>query len=405
MDRINDPDESANETPVPDLGPRGSACCGGKAKAETSSCCGGEAKPAPRVSSCCAPAETAVTADCCGAPAKAGRRIDWMLWGSATIVAVLYAAHLIIGEGPTAWHHLAHGAYELMNMMWWGVLLGIVFVGLLDRVPRDVVIAALSGGRRASGLARATAAGVFFDLCSHGILMVGMKLYERGATIGQVAAFLLASPWNSLSLTVILIALIGWQYTVLFILASALIGFVTGWILDALVDAGRLPANPARAGVGEVPSFGTAVRTWWGDFRLGLNDLPAIARSGLSGSRMVLRWLLFGVVLAAMIRAFVPAEVFATWFGVGALGVAMTVIAATIIEVCSEGSTPIAADLVTRAAAPGNGFIFLMAGVSTDYTEVMSLKDTTRSWKLALALPLVSLPQTILIGVLINQLA
>ena len=56
------------------------------------------------------------------------------------------------------------------------------------------------------------------------------------------------------------------------------------------------------------------------------------------------------------------------------------------MEVCSEGSTPIAADLLTRAKAPGNSFAFLMTGVSTDYTEIMVLKDTTRSLKVALFL-------------------
>ena len=35
--------------------------------------------------------------------------------------------------------------------------------------------------------------------------LIGQR-YERGATIGQVMAFLIASPWNSFSLTLILIA-------------------------------------------------------------------------------------------------------------------------------------------------------------------------------------------------------
>jgi uncharacterized membrane protein YraQ (UPF0718 family) len=60
---------------------------------------------------------------------------------------------------------------------------------------------------------RATLAGVCLDLCSHGILAVGMKLYERGASTGQVMAFLLASPWNSFSLTLILFGLIGVSWT------------------------------------------------------------------------------------------------------------------------------------------------------------------------------------------------
>jgi uncharacterized membrane protein YraQ (UPF0718 family) len=80
----------------------------------------------------------------------------------------------------------------------------------------------------------------------------------------------------------------------------------------------------------------------------------------------------------------------------------VTLVAATIIEVCSEGSAPIAADLMTRAEAPGNSFAFLMTGVSTDYTEIMVLKDTTRSWKIALFLPLVTVPQVVILALILN---
>lgn len=75
------------------------------------------------------------------------------------------------------------------------------------------------------------------------------------------------------------------------------------------------------------------------------------------------------------------------------------------IEVCSEGSTPIAADLLTRAKAPGNSFAFLMTGVSTDYTEIMILKETTKSWKVALFLPLLTVPQVIFIAWVMNGVA
>ena len=327
-----------------------------------------------------------------------------MLMGSALLVAVGYVWHLAFGAHANAMDHFAAGTFELLNLMWWGILLGIFFVGLLDRVPRDLVIAALSGERRLSGILRATAAGLAFDLCSHGILMVGMKLYERGATIGQTVAFLLASPWNSLSLTVILITLVGWWYTLLFIALSAVIGIVTGLIFDGLVARGHLPDNPARVEAGPRPGFGDAWRTFRAETRFRRADLLPMLRTGLRGSRMVLRWLLFGIVLASAIRAFVPVEVFAEWFGPTMLGLLLTVIAATIIEVCSEGSAPIAADLVARADAPGNGFVFLMAGVATDYTEIMSLKDTTRSWRLALALPVIAVPQTLAIGLMINML-
>jgi uncharacterized membrane protein YraQ (UPF0718 family) len=118
---------------------------------------------------------------------------------------------------------------------------------------------------------------------------------------------------------------------------------------------------------------------------------------------MVLRWIFFGFVLTALIRGFVPDDTFQQYFGPTLAGLFLTLLATTVIEVCSEGSSPIAADLLTRANAPGNAFVFLMAGAATDYTEIMALKETTRSWKATLALPLLTTPQVILIGWLLQQ--
>jgi hypothetical protein len=118
---------------------------------------------------------------------------------------------------------------------------------------------------------------------------------------------------------------------------------------------------------------------------------------------MVVRWILFGVLLASAVRAFMPLDLFQSYFGPTMLGLAATLIAATLIEVCSEGSTPIAADLMTRANAPGNSFTFLMGGVATDYTEIMVIRDTMKSWKVALFLPLLTIPQVIIVAMFLNN--
>jgi len=44
----------------------------------------------------------------------------------------------------------------------------------------------------------------------------------------------------------------------------------------------------------------------------------------------------------------------------------------------------------------------MMAGVATDYTEIMVLKETTRSWKLTLFLPLLTLPQVVVVALVLN---
>ena len=330
---------------------------------------------------------------------------DWLLRITASGVAVLYITHWLVGSAISdiSWlSQLSATAFEMMNTMWWGLVLAALFVGVLDRIPQAWVTAVLGKGNHLGGILRATSAGVMLDLCSHGILMVAMKLYQRGASLGQVMAFLVASPWNSLSLTIILIALIGWQWTLLFVVLSMLVGIVTGLIIDQCVAKGLLPENPTVAEVPEDFRLWQAIKDKVSNERFDLATLSTVIWDGFKGSRMVLRWVFLGVLLAALIRAFIPLELFQSLFGPSLLGLALTVVSATIIEVCSEGSTPIAADIFNRASAPGNSFAFLMVGVSTDYTEVMSIKDTTGSWKVAMSLPLVTLPQIFVISALLN---
>jgi uncharacterized membrane protein YraQ (UPF0718 family) len=320
---------------------------------------------------------------------------------------VLFAAgvliHFLFPAAPEWLHVFGHTCYELMTRAWWGLLLGIVAVAVIGRSPRELVAALLGRGGSVSGLFRAVGAGVALDLCNHGILMVGMSLYKRGASLGQTLAFLIASPWNSLSLTLILAALIGWKWMLLFIGLSMVVALITGWIADRLVDAGKIPRNSNTVDLPVGYRMGPAVRGVFQSLKPNWQNYHKLLREGISGSQMVLRWILFGFVLTGAIRAFVPEATFSQVFGPTMAGLFLTLLATTILEVCSEGSSPIAADLLTRAHAPGNAFVFLMAGAATDYTEILSLRETTRSWKATLALPLISTPQVLLIGWLIHQ--
>lgn len=334
--------------------------------------------------------------------------IDLMLWGSLATLTVLYAAHLLAADRLTeiSWlADLANAAYALINTVWWGVAIGICMVALLGKIPREFVIAILGSGTGPIGIIRATLGGVLLDLCSHGILMVGARLYERGASAGQVIAFLVASPWNSFSLTLVLIALMGFGWTMAFIGLSLVVAILAGLAFEFFVARGTLPANPNRFVVDADFRFWPEARARVSAATFDGAFFKSMALDGLRGARPVLRWILFGVLLAALVQAFVATETMETWFGPSLIGLSLTLGVATIMEVCSEGSAPIAADLLGRAGAPGNAFAFLMAGVATDYTEIMILRETTRSWRFALFLPLVTLPQVVLLGWLLNTLA
>lgn len=293
---------------------------------------------------------------------------------------------------------------EMVHTMGWGMVLAILVIGVLDDVPGEFVVAIMGPPNARGGVVRAAIAGVLLDLCSHGILMVGSKLYGRGISSAQLVAFLIASPWNSLSMTLILIAMIGIGWTLIFILLSLVIAVLTGLVFQALTRAGQLPENPNAIELPEDFRVVAEARRGLSGFRPSLHWCREVLLNGIRGARIVIRWLVFGLLAAAALRAFLEPEVFATWFGPTLLGLGATLVGATIFEVCSEGAVPIAADLVNRAGAPGNAFTFLLAGVATDYTEVMVIRETTGSWRLALLLGVVTVPQVLVLGVLLNQI-
>ncbi len=374
-----------------------------------SDCCHEKERDEPE-KPCCAEEEVKTTNSCCGddhgggggSCCGGGGKIDWLLWGSLALVAAGIAGHFI-GAGPGWWRTFSHGAWELMSKAWWGILIGIAAVGILGQVPKEVVAKLLGKGGTTGGIVRATLAGTLLDLCNHGILMVGMQLYRKGASLGQTIAFLVSSPWNSLSLTLILIGLIGLKWTLAFVGLSMVIGIVAGVIADLLVKRGTLPKNTNQVEIGNGYRLRDGLKEAWSGIRPGDGNLKRIVSDGLSESKMILRWIFFGIAMAGAIRAFVPDAIFSEYFGPSLVGLLLTLVATTIIEVCSEGSSPIAADLLNRAGAPGNAFTFLMAGAATDYTEILALPETPQSWMASLALPLITTPQVLLISWLLNH--
>jgi len=118
---------------------------------------------------------------------------------------------------------------------------------------------------------------------------------------------------------------------------------------------------------------------------------------------MILWWSLIGMGIASFAGAYIPTNFFQRYMGPTLLGIFATLTLATIIEVCSEGSAPMAFEIFKQTGALGNSLVFLMAGVATDYTEIGLLWHNVGR-KTAIWLPIVTVPQVILAGFLANML-
>ena len=287
-----------------------------------------------------------------------------------------------------------------LKSIWWAVLFGLALGGVIDYyIPQEYISKVLSK-KRPSTIFNAVFLGFLMSACSHGILAITIQIHKKGASNPAVVSFLLASPWANFAITMMLISLFGIK-GLFIILAALVVAINTGFIFMFLEKKKFIESNKNTVSVAEDFSIIKDFKVRAKDYKFSLNDIRGIIKGSVSLSDMVLWWILLGVLIASLAGAYIPVHYFHKFMGPTLIGLLVTLGLATIIEVCSEGSSPLAFEIYKQTGALGNSFVFLMAGVATDYTEI-GLLWTNVGRRVALWMVIVSVPQIILIGYLTN---
>jgi uncharacterized membrane protein YraQ (UPF0718 family) len=318
---------------------------------------------------------------------------------------ILYAAHIILDYfGITVLGGLFSAFYEYIGIIWLPMAIGLIIGGLIDRfVPSEYIWRILAQHKKRS-IFYSVGLGFLASACSHGILAISMELYRKGASTPAVISSLLASPWANLPITILLLGFFGVK-GLIFIVTAVAIAIVTGLIYQVLDKVGLVERNAHVTVPENDPPFLEDVKARWHAYSFGARklarDLMGVLGSSWELAKMILWWIVIGMLIAAAIRAYVPTEIFMNYMGPTLSGLLVTLVFATVIEVCSEGSSPVALEIYKQTGAFGNALAFLMAGVATDYTEI-GLIWSNIGKKAALWLPLLTVPQIVVIGYILN---
>ncbi|MFC1576570.1 permease [Candidatus Omnitrophota bacterium] len=296
--------------------------------------------------------------------------------------------------------------FVYLKRIWWAILLGLFLGGVVDYyVPREHISFVLSRpGKRT--ILHSVILGFFMSGCSHGILALAIELHKKGASNPAVVAFLLASPWANLTITIMLIGFFGLK--ALYIIGSAIgIAIVTGLIFQLLEKANLIEKNDNVINLAKDFSLIEDIRKRSREYRFSretlATDMKGIYCGMISLGNMVLWWVLIGMGFASLAGAYIPPDLFQNYMGPTILGLLVTLGLATVIEVCSEGSAPMAFEVFRQTGAFGNAFVFLMAGVVTDYTEIGLLWHNVGR-RTAIWLPIVAVPQVVVLGIIANRI-
>lgn len=320
------------------------------------------------------------------------------------LISVVYILVLVPGISSPLVSPLSSALLMYIKTLAFPVFIGLLLGGVISWLIPNEYISVLLAQKKKRTIFYAVISGFLMTACSHGILAISIQLYKKGASVPAVVAFLLASPWANLPLTILMFGFFGYK-AFFIVLAAVLVAIVTGFVYMLLDNRNLIESNPNTVAVEE--SFSVIkdalerIRKVHLDPRSIFNGIKLIILGGIDLADMVLWWIMLGALFASIAAAYVPPDFMHHYMGPTFLGLAATLFLATVIEICSEGSAPLAFEIFRQTGALGNSFVFLMAGVSTDYTEI-GLLWTNIGWKTALFLPIITVPQILILGVLAN---
>ena len=263
-------------------------------------------------------------------------------------------------------------AKEFLTLTWMVLpyfLGGAAFGAALDvYLKPEFALKHLRGGW--GSMAKAALLGMVMPGCSCATMPMAEGLRRKGADLGTVTSFLLASPLVSPQTLVLTYAVLGWKFTLARALAAflgaVLIGALFIWLerrpgfLDIPV---AIPLKKCGSGCGcGSGAEEDAPRKFWPVFLDILKDLG--------------KYFVLGMAIASLLTVLLPTDFIVRYIGAsGPLAYLAATLAGVPLYVCEGEEIPLTLSLMKLGLGPGPAFAFLLGSVGTCIpTMIMSQK-------------------------------
>lgn len=287
------------------------------------------------------------------------------------------------------------------------LLVVMIYVIALARASLDLerVRDFLNGRHRLAGYVFGSGFGAVTPFCSCSSIPLFLGFTSAGIPIGITMAFLLTSPVINEVAVVMLWGLLGWKFTIAYIVVGMTIGILGGVLLDALRAERWLQPFAAKA-YQQAEAEGGAPAAPAPRKRLSLGERHDFARAELADIvGRIWKWVLIGVGLGAALHGFVPEGWFAAHLGAGQWWtVPVAVVAGLPLYSNATGVIPVLESLIGKGLPLGTTLAFCMSTVAASLPEFILLKQVMR-WRLLAMLLVILLVNFILVGWIFNGLA
>ena len=286
------------------------------------------------------------------------------------------------------------------------LLIVMIYVIALLRASLDVekVRDYLAGKHRGIAYLMGSSFGAVTPFCSCSSIPVFLGFTSAGIPVGITMSFLITSPMINEVAILLLLGLLGWKFTVFYIIVGMTIGMLGGWFLDTIKAERWLQSFAAEAlHRGQQQDTNGNEITQQQDVSLSISERHQFAKAEmLEIFGRVWKWVIIGVGVGAALHGFVPDGWLAAHLGNGQWwSVPAAVLLGIPLYSNATGVIPIMESLITKGLPIGTTLAFCMSTVAASFPEFILLKQVMQ-WRLLTILFLLLLIAFTLVGWIFN---
>ncbi|WP_198783298.1 permease [Shewanella putrefaciens] len=264
----------------------------------------------------------------------------------------------------------------------------------------------LAGKNRFIGYFMGSGFGAVTPFCSCSSIPVFLGFTSAGIPVGITMAFLITSPLINEVAVLLLVSLLGWKFTVIYVLVGMSVGILAGAFLDTIRAERWLQSFAAKAleqGQAQASQDNSEGMT---STSMTLTERHKFAKGEtLEIFGRVWKWVIIGVGLGAALHGFVPDGWIEAHLGDGQW---WSVPAAVLIGIPlysnATGVIPIMESLITNGLPIGTTLAFCMSTVAASFPEFILLKQVMQ-WRLLAIVFAILLIAFTLIGWIFNAIS
>jgi uncharacterized membrane protein YraQ (UPF0718 family) len=235
----------------------------------------------------------------------------------------------------------------------------------------------VSGKPKWAARTSAVGLGAVTPFCSCSSVPLFIGFVEAGIPLGVTFSFLIASPMINEVAVVLLVGILGWELTAMYVAAGLVVAYVGGWVMERFRPERWVEDYVWKIQMGETaePEVDTSLA---GRHRFAVGEVREIVGR-------IWKWVVAGIAVGAAFHGFVPEQWVTTYLAGGQWwSVPGAVLLGVPLYANATGVIPVAEAMLGKGVAVGTVLALMMSIAALSLPEMLILRKVIH-WK-ALAL-------------------